>query len=99
MGGLYAIFVEDTLRYLVRMFPGLLLAALLFALLRPWRLRRLSMRGLASSRLREGTLLLFWLFCGGMAVLTLTPGWFDWLPLLRGLKPIHDPFLHWEAGT
>lgn len=89
---LYSIFVEDTTRYIVRMFPGFLLAVLLFFCLRSRRLRLLSERGLTSSRLREGTLLLFWLFCGGMAVLTLTPGWFDWLPLLRGLKPDHGPF-------
>lgn len=92
MDRLYSIFIEDTLRYIVRMFPGFLLAVLLFFCLLPRRTRRLEERGLTSSRLREGTLLLFWLFCGGMAVLTLTPGWFDWLPLLRGLKPIHDPF-------
>lgn len=41
---------------------------------------------------REAALLLFWLFCGGMAVLTLTPGWFNWLPLLKGLVPDHVPF-------
>ena len=92
MGALYAVFAEDTLRYLVRMLPGLLLAALLFALLRPWRLRRMAERGLCSSPLREAAVPLFWLFCGGMAVLTLTPGWFNWLPLLRGLARDHGPF-------
>ena len=29
---LYSIFVEDTLRYIIRMFPGFLLAALMFSL-------------------------------------------------------------------
>lgn len=89
---LYSMFIEDTLRYIIRMLPGVLLAALLFFLLRPWRLHRLTVNGLSSSWLREGVMLLFWLFCGGMAILTLTPGWFDWLPLLQGLKPIHPPF-------
>ena len=89
---LYSIFVEDTLRYIIRMFPGFLLAALMFLALRPWRVRRLAGQGLSSSLLREAALFLFWLLCGGMAVLTLTPGWFDWLPLLQGLKPVHGPF-------
>ena len=88
----YSIFVEDSLRYIIRMFPGFLLAVLMFLALRPWRVRRLAGQGLSSSLLREAALLLFWLFCGGMAVLTLTPGWFDWLPLLQGLKPVHGPF-------
>ncbi|MBD5151017.1 MAG: VanZ family protein [Oscillibacter sp.] len=92
MSVLYSIFVEDTLRYIIRMFPGFLLAILLFFCLRPWRLRRICEQGLSSSRLREGTLFLFWLFCGGMAILTLTPGWFNWLPLLQGLIPEHGHF-------
>ncbi len=92
MGALYSVFVEDTTRYIVRMFPGFALAVLLFFALRTRRAHRLRDRGLASTRLREGTLLLFWLFCGGMAVLTLTPGWFNWLALLRGLVPDHAPF-------
>ena len=89
---LYSVFVEDTLRYIIRMFPGFLLAALMFLTLRPWRVRRLAEKGLSGSRLREAALFLFWLFCGGVAVLTLTPGWFNWLPLLRGLVPDHAPF-------
>ncbi len=94
---LYSVFAEDTLRYIVRMFPGFALAALLFFPLRPRRMRRLDERRLASSPRREGTLLLFWLFCGGMAVLTLTPGWFNWLTLLRG--PVPDHALFFTPGT
>ena len=33
---------------------------------------------------------LLWLFCGGMAVLTLTPGWFDWIALLKFGKNPRD---------
>ena len=92
MGTFYYVFVESTLDYIVRMLPGLLGAAITFFILRPWRLKRLAGLELSSPRLREGALLLFWLFCGGMAILTLTPYWFDWLALVRGLKPIHPPF-------
>ncbi len=89
---LYSIFVADTLRYIIRMFPGFLLATLMFLASRSRRIRRLAGKGLSSSRLREAVLLLFWIFCGGMAVLTLTPGWFNWLPLFQGLVPDHAPF-------
>ena len=92
MGTIYYVFVESTLNYTVRMLPGLLGAAILFFILRPWRLKRLAGLELGSPLLREGALLLFWLFCGGMAMLTLTPYWFDWLALIRGLRPIHPPF-------
>ena len=92
MGTLYYVFVESTLDYIVRMLPGLLGAAILFFILRPWRRKRLARLELSSPPLRESALLLFWMFCGGMAILTLTPYWFDWLALIRGLRPIHPPF-------
>lgn len=92
MATIYYVFVESTLDYIVRMLPGLLGAAIAFFVLRPWRLKRLAGRELSSSRLREGALLLFWMYCGGIAILALTPYWFDWLALIRGLKPIHPPF-------
>ena len=95
----YSVFVAGTLDYLLRMLPGFVLAAVLFFALRPWRIRRLARQGLESRPLREAVLLLFWLFCGGMAVLTLTPYWFHWLPLLQGRRPIHPPFFtlgSWE---
>lgn len=71
------------LGHVMDMIPGVVLAAALFLCLRPWRKRRLAARGLASSPLREAALLLFWMFCGGMAVLTLTPRWFTWLGALQ----------------
>ena len=92
MDTFYSVFIESTLDYIMRMLPSLLGAAIAFFVLRPWRLKRLAGRGLSSSRLREGTLLLFWMYCGGMAMLTLTPYWFDWFALIRGLRPIHPPF-------
>ena len=84
MGTFYYVFVESTLDYIVRMLPGLLGAVILFFLLRPWRMKRLGGAGQSSPRLREGALLLFWMFCGGMAILTLTPY------CLTGL--------HWSGG-
>lgn len=87
MSVFYSVYIQDTLRYVVRMFPGILAAAALYWGAGRWRRCRLAARGLGSSRLREGTLLLFWMFCGGMAVLTLTPRWFDWRALALGLRP------------
>lgn len=71
------------LGHVMDMIPGVVLAAMLFLCLRPWRKRRLAARGLTSAPLREAALLLFWMFCGGMAVLTLTPRWFTWLGALQ----------------
>ncbi len=70
-------------RYVLSMAPGLLAAALLYAALRPFRIRRLTARGLQSSRKRETILLLFWMFAGGVAFLTLMPWDFWWPDVLR----------------
>ncbi len=74
--------------HVLDMLPGAVLAASLFLCLRPWRKRRLAARGLQSAPLREAALLLFWMFCGGMAVITLAPRWFGFGSVLRyGLPP------------
>ena len=84
--------------YVENMLPGVLGAALAFACLYPWRQRRLKALGLSSIRLREGVLLLFWAFCGGMAILTLTPWGFHWVTLLRyGIISDHGTFF--SLGT
>ena len=84
--------------YVENMLPGILGAVLAFACLRPWRQRRLKALGLSSARLREGVLLLFWAFCGGMAILTLTPWGFHWVTLLRyGIISDHGTFF--SLGT
>ena len=64
-----------TLRYLFAMLWGAVPALALFFLLRPLRLRRLSRLGLSSPFRREAALALFWMYCGGAAVLGLTPRW------------------------
>ncbi len=63
--------------YLLDMLPGAVAALALYLCLFPRRRRQLIQQGLTSSALREAALCLFWMFCGGMAVLTLTPRWLD----------------------
>lgn len=72
-----------TLRYLFAMLWGAAPALALFLLLRPLRLRRLNRLGLASPPRREVLLALFWMFCGGAALLGFTPRWV--VPALVGL--------------
>lgn len=76
-------YVWMTWRYLVRMLPGVLAALALYGCLYPWRRQRLKAAGLVSPRLREAMLALFWMFCGGMVMLTLTPWGFDLSAVLR----------------
>ena len=64
-----------TLRYLFAMLCGAVPALLLFFSLCPPRLRRLNRKGLSSSSLREALFALFWMYCGGTALLGLTPRW------------------------
>lgn len=71
-----------TYLYIVRMLPGMLAALALFFCLRPLRRRRLAETGLCSGSLREGMLALFWMFCAGLALLTLTPPWFNLISVL-----------------
>lgn len=74
--------IAGILDYLVRMLPGVLLAIAVYTALLPLRKRRLRQAGLVSPRHREWILFLFFLFCGGMALITLTPRWFHWLTFL-----------------
>ena len=82
-----------TLRYLFAMLCGALPALALFFSLRPLRLRRLKQKGLRSSSRRETALALFWMYCGGAAILGLTPRWV--VRSLAGL-PLGTPWN--EAG-
>ena len=54
---------------------GAVPALLLFFGLRPLRLRRLKRKGFDSPYRREAALALFWMYCGGAAILGLTPRW------------------------
>lgn len=84
--------ISGILDFLVRMLPGVVLAGAGYALLLPLRRRKLAQKGLVSPLLREVALLVFVLFCGGLALLTLTPRWFHWLELLRGTQAGHPPY-------
>lgn len=64
---------SDVLRHVVQMLPCAFAGAILFFALLPVRHRRLACRGLKSPALREGTLLIFVLFCAGLAALTVFP--------------------------
>ena len=75
------------------MTPGLAAGALVFLLLLYPRRKRLAARTLESGTAREAAMCLFWMYCGGMAVITLVPepGWV--LFALRGdegLAPYFD---------
>ena len=70
--------------YLRLILPGTAIGLLLYAAAYPLRRRRLARRGLHSPVSREGLLLLFAAYCGGMAMLTLTPPLFDLFAILQG---------------
>jgi len=64
-----------TLRYLFAMSCGAVPALVLFLCLYPARMHRLQRKELYSSVPREIVLALFWMYCGGAAILGLTPRW------------------------
>ena len=67
--------MQRTLSYLLAMLWGAVPVLAVWLCLIPWRRRRLRAAGLASGAAREAALALFWMFCGGMAVITLLPRW------------------------
>ena len=64
-----------TFSYLFAMLWGAVPVLVVWLCLTPWRRRRLAATDLRSGTVREVTLALFWMFCGGMAVITLLPRW------------------------
>ena len=87
--------MNRTAAYLLGMVWGAIPALTVFLCLGPWRRRRLRERGLESPRLRETVLALFWMFCGGMAVLTLTPRWWSglWWTFSMGIAGMWETIL------
>ena len=80
---------------------GALPALAAFACFFPPRQRRLADQRLSSSAWREGMLALFWMFCGGMALLTLTPRWVVWslIDCLHGYRWNVGGYPFFERGT
>lgn len=76
--------MDELLNFLRRMLPGCVAALALWGALFPLRRSRLERLGLRSGPGREWLLALFVAFCGGMAVLTLTPPSFDLTSALLG---------------
>ena len=75
---------QDVWRYVTQMIPLGLSALVILMLLGPIRKKRLSQLNLVSSARRETALVLFVVFCAGLAALTLFPAnfWayvFDWV--------------------
>ena len=85
----------NILDYFREMLPCMLLALAVFLVLAPSRRRRLEARGLVSGPWREGALLLFVMFCAGLAALTLFPAGFwrvsHWERALQGEIPLFPP--------
>lgn len=75
--------LSGVLDFLVRMVPGAVLAGLVYLVLYPVRKRRLARAGQNSGTLRESAMLVFFLFCGALAILVLTPRWFHWVSILN----------------
>lgn len=82
-------YIETALDYGLQMLPVVAASAVLFFLLMPLKRRVLTCRGLHSSLWREGALLIFVMFCMGLAALTLSPPGF-WYQVLHGY-PIWIP--------
>lgn len=88
--------VRTTIWFLSSMAPGAAIGGISFLILFHSRKRRLAGLGLCSGPLREITMLLFWMYAGGMAAITLfsEPSWLlsglrgDWPPLfdLSGIR-------------
>ena len=76
--------------YVLQMLPCMAAALVLFLWLRPRRQRKLARRGLFSSPCRERGLLLFAMFCAGLAALTVFPAYFwtagHWREVLDGTE-------------
>ena len=81
-------YCEITLDYIKQMLPCMVMGAVCFLALLPRRRRGLYRRGLQSGVVREAGLLVFVLFCAGLAALTVFPSnfWtlYHWQAAFRG---------------
>jgi len=79
--------------FIIRMLPGALLGGLLYVCFLPPRRSKFRQANQISLPRRELALFVFFLFCGGLALITLTPRWFHWLAILNNGQP--DAFFQW----
>lgn len=86
--------------YLVTMLAGALPALAIFGCLHFQKKRRLA-AGTSGSALRSTAEALFWMFCGGMAAVTLTPRWVVWsvVDVLHGYGWNRAGYPFFERGT
>ncbi len=93
-------YLENIGGYLLQMLPCMCAALVLLLLLRPLRLRRLARLGLSSGPWRECGLLLFVMFCAGLAALTLFPAYFwtrdHWRSALAGETALFPKAADWR---
>ena len=89
--------MSRTAAYLLLMGGGAAGALPLFALAACSRKQRLAAKQLRSSRSRETVLALFWMFCGGMAAVTLTPRWMAEMVRSGAWGAVHEPFFQWGS--
>lgn len=93
-------YLENIGEYLLQMLPCMCAALALFLLLRPFRLRKLAQLGLSSGPWREGGLLLFVMFCAGLAALTVFPAYFwtwdHWRAALAGKAALFPKAVDWR---
>lgn len=78
--------MDAILFYLAQMCLPALAGALLWALTKDFRRKKLAANGMRAGCLREGALLLFFMFVTGLLALTLTPAGF-WDAVLHGRRP------------
>ena len=92
---------ERTVAYLTSLACGAVVALALYLCLLPFRRSRLKGKKLYSSFARETALALFWMYCGGMAVLTVCPRWVVWsvIDVLHGHRWNVSGYPFFELGN
>ena len=93
-------YIRNILDYAGQMLPCMGAGLLLFLFVQPLRYRRLEKRNLASGRVREAALLLFVLFCAGLAAVTIFPANFwrieHWCRFISGQEPLFIKAVDWR---
>lgn len=92
-------YLDIILQFGIQMVPCMSMGVAAYLLLRPIRMERLAAQGLRSGPAHELGLLLFIMFCSGLASLTLFPAdfwsWPHWEGAFRGRWPLFPP-VDWQ---